>query len=480
MFKKAFIVALSVLTFTALTGCETEKKLTAEEAKTEIKAIQDNTISKVKETNSLKIDYEYKTNLSVNAKDLKEKNSSSDEKVSIKFSTKQSTNASLNADIKNLNANLTANEDSNASCSISSKILNFDFSTKGNAKTDGYLVKNDKSLDFYLKNETKTSSKAPKEYQAYFGNGEEVTDVEAYKYTYDLNSKNIFINDHIGMITNGYLLDMAQNYNLDTIITDWSNISKKGSTLIINFSNYDTLGFGFEGIGQLEQLGISFKMSGLKVDINKDNQITGVKFDVSANGNIDLSKVDLSDYDLPIDNVPFASTSMLSGYTGTINLDMSYSISAKIGYTSTVNTTVPTDLLNAEEESLEDLIEDHVDYMYMRDYVNKKRSEIAAKATAVYEAAETQLNKVKNLGVAIPSNLSYISVDISTMTYKVTAKKLADNGIIDNPFTTTSDDGGMTITYNQEDGFNVILADDVTIGDFNIYYYYGKFVARED
>ena len=53
--KKLLLATLAVFTFVGLTGCASEKKLTAEEAKTEIKAAQENTAKALKETKGVRL-----------------------------------------------------------------------------------------------------------------------------------------------------------------------------------------------------------------------------------------------------------------------------------------------------------------------------------------------------------------------------------------------------------------------------------------
>ena len=69
--KKLLLAALTVFTFVGLTGCASEKKLTAEEAKTEIKAAQENTAKALKEKKALDVNAEVKFKANASAKNIK-------------------------------------------------------------------------------------------------------------------------------------------------------------------------------------------------------------------------------------------------------------------------------------------------------------------------------------------------------------------------------------------------------------------------
>ena len=468
--KKLLLATLAVFTFVGLTGCASEKKLTAEEAKTEIKAAQENTAKALKETKGVKVDTTSKFEATVSAKNIKVQSSLGALIPEIK-TAKVSANATLKGgftvDLDNMKAKATASEDISASANytMGDKTEKFSVASKGNG--EAYVVKGEDKVNVYAKGELNNDIKVPEDYKA-------LIDAEAYK---KLSGK-INLKFDLDEDDEEKSIDEAiSTIDFDTIITDWTIFKKKGSTLTADTSNLAAFGVDAEAQAELAKIGLTLKISKFEIGLNKDKAITSFDFNVSLKGDVDLSKQDIDKDDI-VDFISTInpgiasslSTVTISGMTGTVSIDTAYNFGLDIAYKAD-EIKVPQELTTLEEVDLDDLLEDIFDGGGKKDKaedaaIEKAENVLATAKTCFIEATATDVDCVTKVG----------------NTYHTTVKALVDAGeLSSNPFdANTLEDGGMTIMFDATtlkitsaiatgkiDGYELYY--DATTGEFEAY-----------
>ena len=463
--KKLVLATLAVFTFVGLTGCASEKKLTAEEAKTEIKAAQENTAKALKETKGVKVDTTAKFEATVSAKNVKVQSSLGALIPEIK-TAKASANATIKGgftvDLDNMKAKATASEDISASANytMGDKTEKFSATSKGNG--EAYVIKGEDKVNVYAKGELNNDIKLPEDYK-------DLVDVEAYK---KLSGK---INLKFDLDE-----DDEDEKSIDEVIStiDFDTIDSPVSkeTLTADTSNLAAFGVDAEAQAELAKLGLTLKISKFEIGLNKDKAITSFDFNVSLKGDVDLSKQEIDKDDI-VDFISTInpgiasslSTVTISGMTGTVSIDTAFNFGLDIAYKAD-EIKVPEELTTLEEIDFDDLLKD------IFDGGKKDKAEDAAiaKAENVVAAAKTCFIEA-----------TAIDVDCVTKvgdTYHTTVKALVDAGELDsNPFdTNTLEDGGMTIMFDATtlkitsaiatgtiDGYDLFY--DATTGEFEAY-----------
>ena len=468
--KKLLLATLAVFTFVGLTGCANEKKLTAEEAKTEIKAAQENTAKALKETKGVKVDTTTKFEATVSAKNIKVQSSLGALIPEIK-TAKVSANATLKGgftvDLDKMKAKATASEDISASANytMGDKTEKFSVASKGNG--EAYVVKGEDKVNVYAKGELNNDIKVPEDYKA-------LIDAEAYK---KLSGKiNLKFDLDEDDEDEKSIDEVISTIDFDTIITDWTIFKKKGSTLTADTSNLAAFGVDAEAQAELAKMGLTLKISKFEIGLNKDKAITSFDFNVSLKGDVDLSKQDIDKDDI-VDFISTInpgiasslSTVTISGMTGTVSIDTAFNFGLDIAYKAD-EIKVPEELTKLEEVDFDDLLKS------IFDGGKKDKAEDAAiaKAENVLAAAKTCFIEATAIDVDCVTKVGN--------TYHTTVKALVDAGELDsNPFdTNTLEDGGMTIMFDATtlkitsaiatgtiDGYELYY--DATTGEFEAY-----------
>ena len=150
--KKLLIATLTVLSFVSLTACGSGKKLTAEEAKTEIKAAQENTAKALKEKKGLTVKQTAKANANISAKGIKIGEGAFGMEIKsakIGFDAEESFN--VTADMSKLNAKLTGDIKANANYSITAngETQKQDYKVSGNG--EAYVINGAEKANIYAK-----------------------------------------------------------------------------------------------------------------------------------------------------------------------------------------------------------------------------------------------------------------------------------------------------------------------------------------
>lgn len=474
--KKLLLCALTAITFIGLTGCQSEKKLSAEEAKTEVKAVMENTAAEVK--NAASVSFKADGKATITAKDVKLLAS----KTAVAAVESAKINASANASIKasankeDKKAKVTASADAKVDANINSSTLKtmlgwetpkkFNYTAKGEAEV--YAVEGAEKTNFYGKYDASINEELAKELG--------ITQTK-YSSLFNLASKSIN-----GLFEYGEDLDDEDDeIDGDTttdlgFIKDWTIFKKKGNTLIADCSNLEAFDLGedfYETQATLKTYGIEFKVSKFQIGFDKNKVLTSFDFETSVKGNLDLSKIPydaeaiediLGEYGSAIASLPIDSMS------GTITVDLSAGASFTLGYTPET-ITVPKDMMETKETDLDEIIDEIISGIFNgggskeKAAIKSAENVFAAGKTVLLESAASETPAIE--GVVIVGN-----------TYSVGIADLVKAGEIEsNPCDPTdSEDGGITVTYDASTAEWSFIASG-TIDGYEIFYEDGEFEA---
>ncbi len=367
MFKKILLVTLTAFTFVGLTGCGSEKKLNAEEAKAEVKLAQENTAKALKDKKGLTIKESAKAKASISAKSIK----SGDFEIikSAKISGSTEANSSVTLDTEKLNAKLSGDAKANLSYNVSSSLASIKQEYNADVKGDAYLINSEDKFNAYIKADANLPKK--EDMQSFlsligmFSDSEIIDFIEDFDFKEKMSFANNIKFEKDEEMKEFDPQEFIAFYNFDTLIKDWSIFSKKGSTLCADCSKLSAFNFDFDDEMQasLAELGLNLKMSKFEISLNKDNEITGFDFDMSLKGTIDLAKMGGEDDE--------DSSSLLGGsMKGKITVDCSYGIGIDMTYNEKAETiTVPSDLANLPEVDFDDFADEYLDDLDFDDLI---------------------------------------------------------------------------------------------------------------
>ena len=356
--KKLVLGVLTVFTLFGLAGCQGGgKKLSAEEAKTEIKAIAESTLKEGKKLGSFKANQTFSA--SIEAKDIKAKAGSltmnfGSGKASAKLNT--SVGASINSADKK--AKIGGKIDASVNASVKSKYLKEALGWDSETQKYNYTAK--ASADAYYayagkEQITETySADTANIYTSYSGEiNKELADILKTTQT-KVTGANNFKTYDFGGLFNIYDEGSSNEVDLD-FIQDWTIFTKKGNTITADCSNLDAFELGYDLTStqtMLKEYGLDFKVSKFQFSFNNDNVITKFDFAMSLKGKVDLSKIDLSN---------LMGESEVS-YAGTITANMTFGFGFELGYKEET-ITIPENLTKLEEEDFDEALENFEDYI---------------------------------------------------------------------------------------------------------------------
>ena len=416
--KKLLLVALTAVTCLGLAGCQGGKKLSAEEAKTELMAIAENTEKNTEKLASFKTKQTF--NASIKAKDIKSKTGSQTMnlgKGSVTAKYESSFNGSVNTEQKkakvdaNLNASLNADVESALLPLITGEegtSKKYNLSAKG--KMDGYYVNTEEKYFGFTFNSANLygnfEGEINKELADLLGSTE--TNFKAAKNLYSYESLfDLIINDED---------EEDEEYEEEafdfSFIKDWTIFTKSGNTLTADCSNLAA--FDIEGISDyqmmLKNYGLELKVSKLQIEVSKENVITGFDFAMSLKGSIDLSKIDLSDMYMAVIDEEAATT-----YSGTITVDLSLGFGLDLTYGAQEAINVPEELTKVEEEDMDDYLD--FDFEDIFEYIDDIMSGTDRNAKAAVRKGDSLMSCIKTLSLeaaAYSSGNPTIIVDYGT------------------------------------------------------------------
>lgn len=369
--KKLLICALAAVTFIGLTGCSNEKKLSAEEAKTTIKAAKENTEKKLEKAASFKIKDSVK--LTTNATDLKALAGTSAlvviEKAKATASAETTVSAAYNKTDKKakVSASASGKVDANITSSSLKNLLGWDspkkFTYDAKANGEAYYVDGESQANVYAKYDATLNDQIVKDFK-----------LETGTFNGKYNFKTLMF---MGLIDKINFDDDDDTTTTETtsetttdseFIKDWTIFKKKGNTIIADCSNLEAfdLGEDFKKVQtELKEKGIEFKVSKFEIELDKENAIKAVDAALSVDGKVDLSKVEIDKDDIKEIGEKISSFSPEAGtiiaklpidkLSGTLNFDFDFNAGFEIGYTEET-ITVPTDLAEATETDLDEII----------------------------------------------------------------------------------------------------------------------------
>lgn len=356
--KKLLLATLTVFSFIGLTACgNTTKKLTAEEAKTEVKAVQENTAKAIEEKKALDIKAESKLKANVSAKNIKIDSSLKDlipeiktGKAGVDLTAKA--NVTIDGEAKKAKATADATAKINYDYTMGDKTEKKDWTVKGNG--EAYVVDSEAKTNLYAKgnatlpDDLKEMAKIDKEAKL-----EGLINLAFKKSAPDTDTDEEENEDAESVIS---------SIDFDTIIKDWTIFKKKGNTLIADCSSLTAFNIDTDVQAELAKIGLTLNVSKFEIGLNKNKEITSFDFDVNLKGTVDLAKQDIDSEDIKdfVSKIYPAAASMLdtitiNGISGTVTIDTTYSLGIKIAYeASTI--TVPEDLTKVEEIDVNELI----------------------------------------------------------------------------------------------------------------------------
>ena len=354
--KKILLATLTVFSFIGLTACgNNAKQLSAEEAKAEIKAVQENTTKAIEEKKALDIKAESKFKANVSAKSIKIDSSLNalipeikTAKAGVDLTAKA--NVTIDGEAKKAKATADATAKINYDYTMGDKTEKKDWTVKGNG--EAYVIDGEAKTNLYAKgsatlpDDLKEMAKIDKDAKL-----EGMINLAFKKATPDPDEDE-----------NEDAESIISSIDFDTIIKDWTIFKKKGNTLVADCSSLTAFNIDTDVQAELAKIGLTLNVSKFEIGLNKNKEITSFDFDVNLKGTVDLAKQDIDSEDIKdfVSEIYPAAASMLdtitiNGISGTVTIDTTYSLGIKIAYeASTI--TVPVDLAKVEEIDVNELI----------------------------------------------------------------------------------------------------------------------------
>lgn len=366
--KKLLLCTLSLFAFVGLTACGSEKKLTAEEAKTELKSVAENTAKAANDGIQGNIKLGFSANGQIN--NLKGYKVIGDQKTAI-FTVNQAkadakANISLNTatDFDNKIIKLGAKAD--AKVTASADVAGMDkmsINYAADAKADVYLKGDGKYVD-EEESETLEGSNAFIDYSANLN--------EDLAKQFNLESKyegrlNLFLEGMDVVLPKDEDIKMDEFItSLDEFINDWTIFKKKGNKIIADCSDLKAFKIDGEAIAVQEQLkkyGLTLSVSKFELTVDKEQKLTAFDFQLGLKGKVDFEKLELGKEDFAniaesLEGVIGSASSalgQLDAISGTLSVDLKLNLNASIKYSSST-LTVPEDLAKIEQQTISDFM----------------------------------------------------------------------------------------------------------------------------
>lgn len=354
--KKLLICTLSLFAFVGLTGCASEKKLTAEEAKTELNAVAKNTAKAVTTAvaGSLKLGVTAKGEIN----NFKAYKTVGEEKTAI-FTVNQAkaevkANASLSTatDFDNKIIKLGATGDASAKASadiagMEKKELNL--SAKG--KATAYLKGGNPDGNFYVDYDATISEDLAK-----------LAKLEKTAYA-----------DKLNIIAKDFDMEMpteteVENFSIDfdSFVNDWSIFKKKGNKIIADCSDLKAFKIDGDVISiqdDLAKYGLTLSVSKFEIGVDKQQRMTSFDFQIGLKGKADFEKMNLSKTDIEdladmLSGIMGPSASALAqmdAVSGTLSVDFKVTLGATFKYT-TSTITIPEELTKLTPKTMSEIM----------------------------------------------------------------------------------------------------------------------------
>lgn len=356
--KKLLLCTLALFAFVGLTGCGSEKQLTAEEAKTELKAVATNTLKASNDAVSGSIKLGFSANAQINnLKGYKDVNGT---KTAI-FTVNQA-----KADAK-LNASLSTATD------FSNKIVKLGLKADGAVKASADVAgmdkmsidyKADAKADVYVKgggsyvnkwDETEEGSNAYIDLSANLP--KELAEKAGIDQAYALKA-NAFVEDLDIILPADTEVDEME-FNFDSFINDWTIFKKKGNKIIADCSDLKAFKIDGEAIAVQEELkkyGLTLSVSKFEITVDNEQRITNFDFQMGLKGKVDFAKLELKKEDFEdmaesLEGILGSAAALfnnIDAISGTLSVDLKLTLNAKLNYSSET-ITIPSELTAIEQ-----------------------------------------------------------------------------------------------------------------------------------
>lgn len=364
--KKLLLCTLTLCAFIGITGCSSEKKLSAEEAKSTLKLAANNTKEKLTTTASIKAKEAFKGTVSAeNVKLLAGQSALAEiEKAKVKFNVSANETVTYNvADKKaKLVADANAKVDANITSTSLKNYLGWDSPKKmsytAKANGEAYYVVGEEQANIYANYNAEVNDQVVKDFN-----------LSSTTYNGKYNFKTVMFMKLFDKLNSDEEADTDTSTTTDSeFIKDWTIFKKKGNVIIADCSNLEAfdLGDDFKKTQtELKEKGIEFKVSKFQFELNKDQTIKNFDFDLGVNGKTDLSKAGFTNEDylelveilakVKPDAATIAAKLPINGLSGTLSIDLDLSLGFEIAY-ATEPITVSDDLKAVEETDLDEII----------------------------------------------------------------------------------------------------------------------------
>lgn len=361
--KKLLLGVLSACAFIGITGCSSEKKVSAEEAQTVVKAAAENTQKKLESQASITSKNSVEGKITTNDVKLLAGSTSLFAIEKSKFNVKGETNETVSYNISEKKAKIVADGNAKVSGNITSQSLKnvlgwdspkkMEYTAKGNGEL--YYIDGEDQANIYTKYDAQLNDQVVKDFN-----------IPNNTFTGKYNFKSVFFAH--GLFDKDEDEEEESTTTTTDFIKDWTIFKKKGKTYIADCSNLEAfdLGEDFTKVQkELKDKGIVFKVSKFQFEVNDDSTLKNVDFSLSLDGNVDLSKLgfDAESYSglvgivakFDAEKAALLEKLPVDSLSGTLTLDLNLNEGLAFGYTPEA-ITVPADLANEPETDLDQII----------------------------------------------------------------------------------------------------------------------------
>ena len=360
--RKLLICVLSACAFIGITGCSNEKKMSAKEAETTIKAAAENTQKKLEEKGAISAKNSIDGTITSNDVKLSAGSTALIGIEKAKINVKAEATESLTYNITDKKAKITADGNAKINANITSQTLKnmlgwdspkkVEYTAKGNGEV--YYIDGEEKANIYAKYSAELNDQLVKDFN-----------IPNNTFTGKYNFKTVYGMGIIDKIVDDDDTDTSTTTDSD-FIKDWTIFKKKGNKIIADCSNLEAFNLGedFTKVqNELKEKGIVFKVSKFQFELNKDTTIKDLDFVLSLDGNIDLSKLgfDAEAYQELIGMVAtfkpevatIAAKLPVDSLSGTLTLDLDFNQGFEFNYAPEA-ITVPAELANEPETDLDE------------------------------------------------------------------------------------------------------------------------------
>ncbi len=469
--KKVLIGVLSAITCFGLAGCQGGKKLSKEEAQTEIRQIAESINKNKNKLSKIKANASFKTAISYN--NLKAKTGLGNLSVDLgSFSGSVKFDGSLDVDVNTTDkiAKFSSKIDASANADIDSAYIlaylgeegsekKYNFSANG--KIDGYCVGTEEIYNFETWTMVDYYTNLYANYD--FNINKELANTLYIDETNFKGSKNLLSYEYLfEMFSDDYVIfeDLDEDFS---IIKNWDIFTMKGNTLTIDCSDLNA--FDIDDVEELEGDKGGLKISKLSLTLNDDKLITGFDIKGSVKNETDFSKEK---------SYPYSGGKNSNEASFELNIDFEYGEQPKLE--------VPKNLTDLEEEDMEDFFDmDLFEYEELIESIQDRKNGVDTKAKAAAKSGDALVSTLKMISMEATAQTTgdvTVTADFGSTLTNVPKLKVLD-GTTDKTSTWGFSDydalveglsatGSLTLVYNLQNGTFSYSTSSLNIDGYNI------------